>query len=147
MTDRVVLDTGVPVRWYVDQSGFEHARQVRDALLAGAVHALMPDQGRVEFAAVLRAVGLRKRRMSRTQYLQAVDDITAHGVEVRTTLAPALLRAAALAADVDISVYDAVFVELALSEGVPLLTTDARLARAVSGLVSTEVLRGVSYGP
>lgn len=147
MTDRLVLDTGVPVRWYVDQSGFEHAREVRAALLAESVEGLMPDQGRIEFAAVLRTAGLRKGRLTRADYLQAIADLSAHRVEVRATSTSALLRAAALAADVDISLYDAVFVELALSEGVPLLTNDARLARAVGGIVSTEVLRGVAAGP
>lgn len=31
VADRYVLDTSVAIRWYVDQPGFEHARELRDA--------------------------------------------------------------------------------------------------------------------
>jgi predicted nucleic acid-binding protein len=40
-------------------------------------------------------------------------------------------------------VTDGVFVDRALATGLPLLTSDARLCRAVDGLLSTELLRGV----
>lgn len=55
-----------------------------------------------------------------------------------------LLRAAALSADRSLRLFDALFVVLALSTGATLLTSDAKLTRAVTGLVSTELLRGVA---
>ncbi|MER5318057.1 hypothetical protein [Streptosporangium roseum] len=37
--------------------------------------------------------------------------------------------------------YDAVFAQLALDQGIPPLTTDAKLCPAVEGVVKTELLR------
>ncbi|MGI8536931.1 MAG: type II toxin-antitoxin system VapC family toxin [Mycobacteriales bacterium] len=145
MAERYVVDTGVLLRWYVPQPGFEHARQVRADLLAGDLALLAPQLALVEFADVLRRKALLPGAMDRADYLAAVRDVPSFGVEVRTPDLDALGRACALAVDRRIRLYDAVFVELALSTGVPLLTADARLARGVSGQVSTEVLRGVSF--
>lgn len=55
-----------------------------------------------------------------------------------------LASAAALAADHSLRLFDALFVELALSTSWPLLTADVKLSRAVGSLISTEVLRGVT---
>jgi len=52
-------------------------------------------------------------------------------------------RAAALAADRSLRFFDALFIDLALEVGVPLLTSDARLARATAGLIDTVLLRGI----
>lgn len=40
--------------------------------------------------------------------------------------------------------FDALFVDLAIQEGVALLTSDGKLARAVSGLTPAVLLRGIS---
>lgn len=147
MTDQAyVVDTGVFVRWYVDQDGFEHAREVRDGFLEGAVQLSTTDLARVELAEVLRKKGLLLGRLDPGEYLSAVRDIDDLGVTVRPTEADVLVRAAALAARLRLRVFDALFVDLALSSGTTLLTTDLRLMRAVSGVVSTELLRGVA-GP
>jgi hypothetical protein len=37
VADRFVVDTSVFLRWYVPQIGFEHAREVRQDFLTGAV--------------------------------------------------------------------------------------------------------------
>ncbi len=62
---------------------------------------------------------------------------------MHVTDARALLTAAGLAADHDFSVFDAIFVARAIERGLPLLTSDARLVRAVENLLPTELLRGV----
>lgn len=147
MAERYVVDTGVLLRWYITQPGFEHARQIQTGLLAGEITLLVPQLALLEFADVLRRKALLPGAMNRADYLAAVRDVPSFGVEVRAPDPDALGRACALAADRRIRLYDAVFVELALSTGFPLLTADARLARGVSGLLSTEVLRGVSLRP
>jgi predicted nucleic acid-binding protein len=40
--------------------------------------------------------------------------------------------------------FDALFVHVALERKLPLLTADAKLCKAVDGLIKTEVLRGVN---
>ncbi len=141
-----VVDTGVFVRWYVDQDGFQHARAVRDEFLDRKVELFTTDLARVEVADVLRRKGLLPGLLDLTQYLGAVRDIDDLGIGVQATDNLVLARTAALAARRQLRVFDALFVDLALQRGLPLLTSDARLARAVSGLLSTEVLRGVAPG-
>lgn len=67
--------------------------------------------------------------------------LDALGVEIVPAERDRLLRAAALAADLSLRVFDALFVELSLSTGLPLLTSDARLVRSLGGRLSTELLR------
>jgi predicted nucleic acid-binding protein len=40
--------------------------------------------------------------------------------------------------------YDAVFVQLAQELELPLLTSDAKLGRAVEGTIQVEILQGIS---
>lgn len=54
-----------------------------------------------------------------------------------------LERAAGLAVALTLRMYDAVFAQLALDRGIPLLTTDVKLCHAVAGVVKAELLRGV----
>jgi predicted nucleic acid-binding protein len=65
------------------------------------------------------------------------------GVTVHQIGADHLERAAGLAVRLTLRMYDAVFAQLALDRGIPLLTTDAKLCHAIEGVVKTELLRGV----
>ena len=139
----LVLDSGVFVRWYVEQEGFEHARRLRAQFLAGEMTLLTTDLARVEVANVLRKKGLLPGLLSRDDYLQATTDIDALGVRVEVTTTDVLTRAAALAADRSVTVFDALFVGLALSTGLPLVTADKKLASTAAAIVSTVLLHGV----
>ncbi|MBE1588666.1 hypothetical protein ACFPOI_54705 [Nonomuraea angiospora] len=37
MADAYLVDTSVFLRWFVDQPGYEHAREIQDAFLRGRV--------------------------------------------------------------------------------------------------------------
>lgn len=73
--------------------------------------------------------------------VRAIDDI---GVAVHPTTADRLERAAELAARRMLGMYDALFVQLAQELKLPLLTSDAKLARAVNGTIPVEVLQATS---
>ena len=146
VVDRYVVDTGVLVRWFLPQAGWEHAEEVRDQFLRGDVALSTVSSCLVEMAHVLRTKGLLTGKLDRSRYVgasRAVDDV---GVVVHDTDADARERAAGLAADRGLRFFDALVVDRAVREGVPLLTTDAKLCRAVAGVLSTELLRGVG-GP
>jgi len=140
--DEAVADTGVFVRWFVEQPGWEHALEVRDAFLQGSVVLSTIDFVRVETADVLRKRGLLPGILDAESFAAAVRAIDDLGVTVHPTDAERLERAARLASTRMLAVYDAVLVVLALELGLPLLTTDAKLCRAVEGLLSTTLLRG-----
>jgi len=141
-----VLDSGVFLRWYVEQAGCTAARELRTRFLRGDVHLLTTDLARVEVANVLRKKGLLPGLLSRDDYLQATTDIDALGVRVEVTTTDVLTRAAALAADRSVTVFDALFVGLALATGLPLVTADKKLASTAALLVSTTVLTRAGDG-
>jgi predicted nucleic acid-binding protein len=138
-----LVDTSVFLRWFIPQVGWEHAREVRAAFLAGSVALETADSARIELGHVLRTKGLQTGRLTRDQYLAAVRAVDDLGVLVHSTDVDALERSAALAADRHLRLIDAIIVDRALERDLPLLTSDARLCRVVDGLLSTELLRGV----
>lgn len=146
MRSAYVVDSSVVIRWYVDQVGHEHARDVQAAFLAGAVRLEAPDVVRWEVGNVLRGKGVATGRLTGNDLVLALTDLDDLGAVIHETTVERLLGVARLAARRGISLFDAAFVELTLRTGHTLLTADARLARSVSGLVSTELLRGVVDG-
>lgn len=147
MPEAYVVDSSIVVRWYVDQPGAEHAREVRERLVSGSVSLVAPDICRWEVANVLRKKGLEPGLLAVEDIVGSLTDLDDLGVVVHPVDLPRLQTVTALAARRRLSLFDAAFVELALRTGWTLLTADARLARGVAGLVSTEVLRGVLPDP
>ncbi len=143
MAETYVVDTSVFLRWFIPQVGGEHAREVRAAFLAGTVALETADSARIELGHVLRPKGLLQGRLTREQYLAAVRAVDDLGVLVHTTGVDALERSAALAADRNLRLFDAIIVDRALERDLPLLTSDAKLCRAIDRLLSTELFRGV----
>lgn len=138
-----VVDAGVFLRWHVDQVGFEHAREVRDAFVDGSLRLLAPDFVRVEHAEVVRKVLFLRGHVDSEglgALARSLDDL---GVELHPLDADRVERAAVLAARHSLRFYDAVYAVLALDTGLELLTSDARLARALVGSVPVQVLRGI----
>jgi predicted nucleic acid-binding protein len=99
--------------------------------------------GSITVAGVLREKGLLGGRLTPEEFAAAVRVIDDIGVTVHETTADRLEHAASLAAKRMLGMYDALFVHLAQELGLPILTSDARLARAAGTTARVEVLRGV----
>jgi len=138
-----VVDTSVFVRWWVEQVGWQHAQRVRDAFVAGDLTLVTPEFTRVEHAEVLRKKGLLDGILTEDEYLVAVQSLDVMGVDLVALDNDGLVRAAALGAKRNLRMFDALGASLALDRGHPLLTGDARTARALAGLVDVEVLDGI----
>lgn len=147
VADAYVVDTGVFLRWFVDQDGFEHARELQAELVNGSTTVATVDFARVEVAGVLRKKGLLAGRLTPEEFASAVRVIDDIGVTVHETTADRLESAASLAARRMLGMYDALFVNLAQELGLPILTSDKRLARAADGTVRVEVLRTANQTP
>lgn len=143
MPDAYVVDTGVFVRWYVAQIGYEHALRVQADFLAGTVALETVDQVRVELGDVLRKRGLQTGALDETDYVAAVRSLDDLGVDIHSTDADTQERVALLCARRPVTFYDGLLVDRALQRGLPLLTADAKLVRTVAGLLSTELLDGI----
>jgi predicted nucleic acid-binding protein len=144
VADAYVVDTGVFLRWFIDQEGFEHARELQQKLISGAVTAETVDFARVEVAGVLRKKGFLAGRLTLEEFTAAVRAIDDIGVIVHPTTVDRLERAAELAARRMLGMYDALFVQLAQELKLPLLTSDAKLARAAAGTIQVELLQAKS---
>lgn len=146
MPDAYLADSGVFVRWYLDQPGFEHAREIKKQFRDGSVALETVDFVRVEFANVLRVKGYQNRLLSVREFVSAARHLDDIGIVIHPTDTDALARSARLAAERSLRLYDALVVDRAITRGLPLLTTDLRLCRAIVGMLSTEMLRGVAAG-
>jgi predicted nucleic acid-binding protein len=143
VADAYVVDTGVFLRWFVDQDGFGHARELQQELVDGSVTVATVDFARVEVAGVLRKKGLLAGRLTPEEFAASVRVIDDIGVTIHETTADRLERAASLAARKMLGMYDALFVRLAQELELPLLTSDAKLGRAAGDTIRVEVLRGI----
>ena len=143
VADAYEVDTGVFLRWFIDQDGFERARELQQQLIDGAVTAETVDFARVEVAGVLRKKGFLVGRLTLEEFTAAVRAIDI-GVAVHPTTADRLERAAEMAARRMLGMYDALFVQLAQELNLPLLTSDAKLARAAEGMIQVELLQATS---
>lgn len=143
VADAYVVDTGVFLRWFVDQDGFEHARELQQELVSGSMTVATVDFARVEVAGVLRKKGLLAGRLTAEEFAASVRVIDDIGVTVHETTADRLERAASLAARKMLGMYDALFVRLAQELELPLLTSDAKLGRAAGDTIRVEVLRRI----
>ncbi len=141
-----VVDSSVVVRWYLPQVGFEHAREVRDLLVEERLRLEAPALLRWEVGNVLRITAVLGGLITPAVFRAHLAELPVLGVVLHSDDEATVLAAADLALTLGVSLFDAAFVELALRTGLPLLTADARLARSVAGLVSTEVLRGIVPG-
>lgn len=135
-----LVDTGVFLRWFVPQDGFKHARRIRDEFIAGQLSLQTVASVRSELGHVLRNKGLLPGLLDREQYVTATRAIDDLGVTIRALDADALERAARLASNHMLRFFDALVVDGALESGLPLLTSDAALCRAVGNLIPTEIL-------
>lgn len=143
MAEGYLLDTGVVLRWFLPQDGFEHAREVRDRFLAGSVRVESVDRVRMELGDVLRKRGLLTQRIDEETYVTAARSLDDLEIRVHVTDVDAIERVARLTARRMISFYDGIIVDRAIQQRLTLLTSDAKLVKAVDGLLSTELLRGV----
>lgn len=124
-----VLDASVVLAWLLDDEDDPVARVALERL--DTETALVPQVWHVEVRSALLGAE-RRRRLRPVQ----TDDCLARVRElpVQTDSAPDIDRAFALARTRRLSVYDALYLELALRTGTPLATLD----RALAGAARTE---------
>lgn len=144
MREAYVVDTSVAVRWWVHQVGWEHAREVRDALVAGTVALATPDFTRVELTEVMRKQRLKVAALRDLDLRTVASSLDALGVDLLVLPVETIERAASVASSRSLRMFDAVPAIAALDKGWPLLTADVKSARALTGAVEVEVLRGIT---
>lgn len=127
---RFVLDASVALAWLVDKPVSPFAIQVREALDAGAC-GLAPALWQLEMVNGL-VVATRRKDLSAEdadQGLEFIEQLLAYSIEPDTD--PVSVRHVFHTARThQLSAHDAVYLELARREGLPLATLDQRLRAA-----------------
>jgi predicted nucleic acid-binding protein len=134
----LVVDSSVVIKWIVPQAYSEKAEEVLVAYQAGELKLLAPDLLNAEVGNILwkyhRFQGLTKSDVQ--EALEAFKDLDWSIVPSNLLLDDALN----LAIDYGRTVYDSLFVALAIREGCQLITADERLVNAVAQKLPQVVL-------
>lgn len=122
----VVVDASAAVKWFLPEEGADRAA----ALLSGAYRLIAPDLLWVEVAAVLWKVA-RRGGLSADELQRIIADAAAFPVETAESaeLLPEALR---IATQTDRTVYDSLYLALAVRERAIVVTADERLVNALS---------------
>lgn len=115
-----VLDTSVAMAWYLPEAFSAPARRYRDRLLGGELRCVVPGLHYWELGNVLRTY-VRRREISAELAREIYDLHLDAPLEVAE---PERLRAFDVAMKYEATVYDAVYIALALDHELPLLTAE-----------------------
>jgi predicted nucleic acid-binding protein len=124
------VDASVAAKWYVEEEGAEQALSLLLAQHNGKIGLHVPEL----FFAEIGNIVWKKQRMGQMlrphvdQIVQAVSTLPLH-VHSLSTLLPDAVR---LACELDRTVYDAIYLALALSLGTEMVTADLRLHNRLS---------------
>jgi predicted nucleic acid-binding protein len=128
-----VLDTSVAAKWFLPGAGESLTAEASEVLrdfADGKIRLSVPDLFWPEFGNILRKA-VRVKRMSlksASASIAAMGQLAMH----TTPSMPLLNDAFSIAATFDRTVYDCIYVALALASGRPFLTADERLANALA---------------
>ncbi len=123
-----VLDCSVTMAWVFPDEASEATDRLRDSLVGG--RAFVPSLWPVEVGSVLLAA-TKRGRLRADEWPGICASLEALPIEIDPVSASRVWgRALALADEYGLSVYDAVYLELALRLRLPLATLDQALAAA-----------------
>jgi predicted nucleic acid-binding protein len=137
---RFVLDASVALRWFLDDSVPPYANRVKQLLIKGG-RAVVPAMWHLEMSNGL-AVAERRSILSTADIDQAlldIEQIVAQGMDT-SSIFVSTRQALVTARAFQLSAYDAVYLDLARHERLPLASLDERL-RAAAGQAGVELLR------
>lgn len=136
MPEKLVIDTSVAVKWYIPETGCEEA----SAILDRENSLLAPDLLVAEFGNVI----WKKVRKSEFGQSEAEGIIGAFLSTRPVILRPSnlyLQPAFEIANRWNVTVYDALYLAVALEESCPLATSDEKLGRALLGTPLEKTIR------
>ncbi len=140
----LVLDASVAVKWYIPEDRSASAVQVLEAAQRGDASLHVPDLFYAEFGNVLWKK-VRRGEINQREAGRIVRALLDAPLEVHAAK-EFLNVAVALAFKSGRTVYDCIYLALALLLRCELITGDEKLANAVAGTPWGKVVRGLSEG-
>ena len=139
MPDTFVLDCSVAAKWVLPEPGRAPALELFERYASGQVLLIAPDILLAEFASLV-AKRNRRKQISAGQAHEAFSLMTKSAPKLFDTR-PRLSRALDLSLQHQLSLWDCVYLALALEHDCPVLTADLRLFRAGSGHPSVRLVQ------
>ncbi len=136
---RFVLDASVALAWFLDNPVSSYATQVKQRLLDGA-RAVVPALWHLEMANGF-AVSERRHILTAPEGTRCLIDVEQLTAQIETNSDLVLTRQAlSTARSFQLSAYDAVYLDTARNQGLPLATLDQSL-RAAAARAAVELFR------
>ena len=134
---KLVVDASVAVKWFAVERFFEKALELRDAYINGTLELIAPSLMLYEVANALRFH--RKLKFSREDITNAIISIKSiHIVHEPSELD--WIKAAELSLKFNITIYDAIYISVALNNNCKLVTSDERLYSKLKKLQDSIIL-------
>ena len=131
MPSLYVVDASVDAKWQLaEEDHADHALRVLEDHLTGAISLIAPRHMRLEVASVLMKAA-RRTRLPRASSLESIRQIDEWGIVLIDE--PSMAEAAEFAYAFGTSLYDALYVALAMRRQCPLISADAKLRNACAG--------------
>ena len=127
--DRVVLDTNVVAKLFLDEEGSEIAARMKDAHIGGKIEAVLPSLTKYELANVLRY-----KDFGREEIKEAMEVIRDYAFSVIDIDEQVVNKMIDFSVEYNISAYDAAYVALAYHIGAPFYTADRKIPLKLKGL-------------
>lgn len=125
-----VLDCSMTMAWVFSDEANEFTETLRESLLKE--NAVVPVLWPIEVGNVLLDA-MRRGRITRDDWIQIRDNLNALPIDIDPVSYERVLGTVLSVADErGLSVYDAMYLELALRRGLPLATLDQRLIEAAN---------------
>ena len=125
----LVLDASIAIKWFHGEPDSEAAERIRDRIVNGELRIMVPPLFFYEVANALTC----KAGSEVDAIMAAHKVLTSLPFQVVEVIYSLLTDAIHIAHRHHLSVYDAIYVALAISTGGTLLTADERLARLIGG--------------
>lgn len=127
-----VLDCSITMAWCFEDEHSEYTDEILENLVSTT--AIVPSIWPLEVANVLLQAK-KNKRLSEIQAASFIDALSALPIIVDTSTTDRAMHSIfTLAGQLNLSVYDAAYLELALREKIPLLTQDKELLNAAKKL-------------
>lgn len=128
--EKKVIDASVVVKWFLEEEGSKEALQLREQHLAGKITLIVPELLFLEVLNALRYKGATQKKLAEAN--RALWDMQLHIEKMNSFL---LEKACVLALEHNLSLYDALYLALALLYGCSLVTADTALAKSAHVVV------------
>ena len=125
----VVVDASVAASWVFDDESDMGAEAVLAKIREGYGSGYVPQHWQAEVSNAI-LVGQIRGRITSEQIVARLEFLA--GLDLRTDTETDILAALVLAMRYDLTMYDAIYLELAIRRDLPLATLDDKLRRAAS---------------